>query len=318
MKMKKKVPILISSMRNSPRLPILIRRLKKFNLKYKVFYGLNENEKNKKIIYKFYNQKLSKKRMGREMGFHEIGTNYTQMRMFKYAQKKKYNNVILMADDVYPSQMFKEWIDKRVYFTGNKNIGFQCVPTGVLYNKYSTVLNKRIKIYKAKTHLFNSNCNQHTIGYIKKFIKITKGKSIGNGDFPFNLKKNNLELLQTVPFLTYHDDESFSYINKDRERFEKPYFKKFRNFIYKKFSTKNINLILNFFRYFYYLLFIPIFLRKYKNLEYYIEYYFEKFFYKFVSIFTKRYIDIENIYSLKSTYPPDLKKYCKPKVFNIK
>lgn len=315
--MKKKIPILISSMRKSTRLPILLKRLKKFNLKYKIFYGLEENDKNKKIIYKFYNKKVSRKRMGREMGYNEIATNYTQMRMFKYALKKKYNNVILMADDVYPSKMFKEWIDKKIYFTGNKNIGFQCVPTGVLYNKYKTVLNNKVKIYKAKTHLFNSNCNQHTIGYIKKFVKITNEKSIGNGDYPFNLKKHNLELLQTVPFLTYHDDDGISNMKKDRQNFEKIYFKSLRNFLYRKFSTKRINLIFNFFRFIYYILFIPVILRKHKNLDYYFEYYFEKFVYKFISIFNKRYIDVENIYTLKSTYPKDLKKYCKPRVFNI-
>ena len=317
MKIKKKIPILISSMRNSTRLPILLKRLKKFNLRYKVFYGLEENDKNKKIIYKFYNKKISRKRMSREMGFNEIATNYTQMRMFKHALKKKYNNVILMADDVYPSYMLKEWIDKKIYFTGNKNIGFQCVPTGILYSKYKTVLNNKVKIHKAKTHLFNSNCNQHTIGYIKKFIKITNGKSIGNGDYPFNLKKHNLELFQTIPFLYYNDDRGFSYMKKDRQKYEKIYFKSLRNFLYRKFSTKKINLIFNFFRFIYYILFIPVILRKHKNLEYYLEYYFEKFVYKLISVFSKRYIDVESIYTLKSTYPKDLKKYCKPRVFNI-
>ena len=77
------------------------------------------------------------------------------------------------------------------------------------------------------------------------------------------------------------------------------------------------NLIFNFFRFIYYILFIPVILRKHKNLDYYFEYYFEKFVYKFICIFNKRYIDVENIYTLKSTYPKDLKKYCKPRVFNI-
>jgi hypothetical protein len=315
--MRKKVPILISSMKNSPRLPILIRRLKKFNLKYKVFYGLDENKKNKKIIYKFYNKKVTTNRLSREMGFNEIGSNHTQMKMFKYAIKKKFSNVILMGDDTYPSRMFKEWIDSKIYFTGNKNIGFQCVPTGILYNKYSTVLNNKVKIYRAKTHLYNSNCNQHTIGYIKKFLKITKGKSIGQGDYPFDLRKYNLELFQTLPFLCYPDDRGFSYLHKDRKALEKTYFKNVRKFLYKNFSTKIVNLTLNFLRYIYYIMFIPFILRKYRNLDYYIEFFFEKFFYKLISKFSNNYIDIENIYALKSSYPDDLKKYCKHRVFNI-
>jgi len=314
--MKKQIPILISSMKDSPRLPILIKRFKKFNLKYKVFYGLEENKKNKEIIYKFYNKKISVKRLSRNMGYNEIGSNYTQMRMFQYAVKKKFSNVILMADDVYPSRMFKEWVDKRIYFTGNKNIGFQCAPTGVLHNECIKVLNGKVKIHKAKTHLFNSNCNQHTIGYIKKFLKITKGKSIGQGDYPFDLRKYNLELFQTLPFLVYPDDRGFSYIRNDRNALEKTSFKNMRKFLYKIFSTKLLNLISNFFRYFYYLTFTPFILRKYKNLDYYIEYFFEKFFYKLISKFSKNYIDVENIYCLKSSYPSDLKKYLKLKVYN--
>jgi hypothetical protein len=231
--MNKKILILISSMKNSPRLPRLINRLKKFNLKYKIFYGLEEgNIKNKNIIYKHYNRLLTKKRLGREMGFNEIGTNYTQIRMFKYAIKKKLENFILMGDDTYHSYMLKEWIDNKIYFKGNKNIGFQCFPPGILYKKFTTELSNKVKIYKSKTHLFNSNCNQHTIGYIKKFLKITRGKSIGQGDYPFNLKKNNLELLQTVPFLCYPDDHGFSYLRKDRKTLENTYFKNLRRLIY--------------------------------------------------------------------------------------
>jgi hypothetical protein len=64
-------------------------------------------------------------------------------------------------------------------------------------------------------------------------------------------------------------------------------------------------------------MFIPFILRKYKNLDYYIEHFFEKFFYKLIIKFYKKYIDIDDIYALKSSYPDDLKKYSGHRVFNV-
>ena len=48
-----------------------------------------------------------------------------------------------------------------------------------------------------------------------------------------------------------------------------------------------------------------------------MEYYFDKQFCKIKNFFLNCYIDIEKIYALKSTYPKDLKKYAKARVFNV-
>ena len=48
----KKIPLIVMSMKSSPRLPILLKILKKLNLKYKIFYGLTG--KNMEEIKKVY------------------------------------------------------------------------------------------------------------------------------------------------------------------------------------------------------------------------------------------------------------------------
>lgn len=316
--MKPKITIFVMSMKKSIRRKYLIKKLKKLKLKYKIFYGIEgKNKKEKKIIYSQYNRKKVLSYVGREMGFNEIGGMYSIIRAYKYAIKKKLNNIIMFDDDFYPSSAFKEWVDSRVYFEGNKIIQFQCMPPGFLKKESISVLNGKVKVYHAKTHLFNPGGAQVTIGYMKKFLKITKGKTIGLGDYPFNLFKHNIELMQTVPFLGYPDNRGHSYMVPDRKTFDKTSFVKLRKFLYRKFSTQKINYIFNILRIPYYLFFIPFLLGKYKNIDHYMEYYFDKQLCKIKNFFLNCYIDIEKIYSKKSTYPKDLKKYAKARVFNV-
>jgi len=316
--MAKKIIIFLSTMKKSPRTKFIIKRLKQLNLKYKIFYGIEgKNEREKKIIYSQYDKERVLSHLGREMGFNEIAGQWKMITMFKYAVKKKYQNIIYFDDDFYPSYLFKEWINKKIYFKGNKIIQFQCMPPGFLEKRSISVLNDKIKVHYARTHLFNSGASQVTIGFIKKFLKITKGKTIGVGDYPFNFFKNDIQLMQTIPFMGYPDERGFSYLSEERKYTERTSFKKIRRFIYKHFSTEKVNYILNFIRIPYYLFFIPFLLRKYKNLDYYMEYYFDKQFCKIKNFFFNSYIDIEKIYALKKYYPKDLKKYVKPRVFNV-
>lgn len=316
--MSQKIIIFVSTMKNSPRLKYLTKRLKQLRLKYKIFYGIEgKNEKERKIIYSQYNRKKVLAHVGREMGFNEIANMWKMITMFKYALKKKYKNVIFFDDDFYPSYLFKEWINQKIYFNGNKIIQFQCSPPGFLEKKSISVLNNKVKVHYARTHLFNPGAAHVTIGFIKKFLKITKGKTIGIGDYPFNFFKNDITLMQTIPFMGYPVDHGFSYLAQDRKYLERTYFIKFKRFLYKKFSTEKINYYLNLLRIPYYLFFIPFLLRKYKNFDYYVEYYFDKQFCKIKNFFLNCYIDIEKIYALKSTYPKDIKKYAKPRVANI-
>jgi hypothetical protein len=47
-----------------------------------------------------------------------------------------------------------------------------------------------------------------------------------------------------------------------------------------------------------------------------MEYYFEKYFYKLINPIFNFYIDIQDICILKSSYPSDLKKFAKYRVFD--
>ena len=190
------------------------------------------------------------------------------------------------------------------------------MPPGFLQKKYLSALNDKVKVYYAQTHLFNPGAAQVTIGFMKKFLKITNGKTIGVGDYPFNFSKNGIKLMLTIPFMGYPDDKGFSYLSDERKYTERPLLINFRKFLYKIFGIKLINTIFNFFRIPYYILFIPFLFRKYKNFDYYIEYYFEKYFYKLINPIFNFYIDIQNIYTLKSSYPKDLKKFAKYRVFD--
>jgi len=313
----KKIPIIIMSMKSSPRLPILLERLKELDLKYKIFYGLegkNKNEINK--VYSFYDKQKVIARTGREMGFNEIGSAYTCLRVYEYCLKKKFKNVIIMNDDFYPSKLLKEWINKKIYFQGNVIVGFNCVPPGFLKKKFKILLDGKIKIHEARTHLFNSGCNQITSQYIKKFFHITKKKIIGNGDYPFNLKKHGITMYQTLPFLAAQNDKNFSFLASDRDKLERISFRNFRQILYKKFNVKFINKIFNLFRIPYYILFIPFIFLKYKNINYYFEYYLEKNYLKLINLIFKINLDIEDLYDNKSNYPYDLKKFTKYRVFD--
>ena len=86
--MKKKIEIIVGSMKSSARLPRLIKRLKKFNLKYKIFYGFYGNKQSEvNKVYSHYDKKKVVNRIGRELGFNEMSGNYTSIRIYKYAQK---------------------------------------------------------------------------------------------------------------------------------------------------------------------------------------------------------------------------------------
>ena len=103
-----KLPLIVLSMKSSPRLPILLKTLNKLNLKCKIFYGLTgKNKEEIKKVYSIYERQKVVNRTGREMGFNEIGSQYTVLRVLKYCVKKKYKNVIVMNDDCHPSKLFK-------------------------------------------------------------------------------------------------------------------------------------------------------------------------------------------------------------------
>ena len=309
--MNNKTSIFILSMPNSPRLPYLEKRLKAIGIKkYKVFngsYGKTPKERHK--IYSFYNKVFAKDYIGREMSFNEIGAATTSIKVYRYIVKKNIKNSIIMTDDIYPSIILKQWIENKIFFKGNQVIGFFCAPSGFLEKEnYKTIFSKeKIFIHTARTHIFVSQCMQVTLGFCKKYLKVTKGKVSGQNDFPFNLRKNKIKISQTIPYLAYPADRGISFVSSDRESCNKAIFsKKIKNIITSFLILKKLFF---FVRAIYYLSYLGYFIQSKGNLDYYNEYYFEKSKIFIINFFTNKYIDIYKIIQKKDNYPKDLKRF---------
>jgi hypothetical protein len=306
--MSHKAKLFILSMKNSPRLIILKKRLKELGIKnYKIFYGTDINIKNrKKFIYPQYNKKIAESYIGRSMTINEIDCELTAMKVYKYIIKKKIKNAIVMHDDVYPSKFFKKWIDIKFFLTGPNIIGFFCAPPGFLQKKESVKFSKNLKIslHSAKTHVFIGWCVQINYDFCKHYMRITKGMVCGLNDFAFNFKRAGIGVFQTIPYLVYPDDKGLSYIRNERDNLEKPLLS---NSIKKKFIIKEIVIL---FRTIWHATFVGYFFKK-CSLNYYKEYYFEKYKIYFINFFSRIYININEIYNDEKNYPKEFKKIVK-------
>ena len=309
--MNKEFQLIILSMPKSPRLFSLKKRLKELRIKdYKIFYGNNgDTKQKKKIVYSYYNKEKVEKFIGRSMTFNEIGAELTTIKTYKYIVKNKIKNAIIMHDDIYPSQFFKEWIDNKFFLNGLKIIGFFSAPPGFLRKKPDKILkNGKFYLYSAKTHIFISQCMQITYNFCKFYLNATKGKVCGQNDFSFNFKKRGIRVFQTVPYLVYPNDKGISFLKEERNSIEKPIIS---ISLKEKISQYNIlRKFLNLLRIIYYLSFLPYFFKNY-SYNYYKEYFFDKYKISLINFFLRKYIDINNQYADRKNYPNDLKKLVK-------
>jgi|694.fasta_scaffold110555_4 hypothetical protein len=309
--MNRDFQLIILSMPKSPRIFLLKKRLKELKIKnYKLFYGNNGSNKEKKnIVYSYYNKKKAEKFIGRPMTFNEIGAEVTTIRAYKYIVKNRIKNAIIMHDDIYPSVLFKEWVDKKFFLNGLKIIGFFSAPPGFLRKKSSKILmSTKISLHHAKTHVFISQCMQITYDFCKFYLNFTKSRVCGQNDFSFNFKKNGIQVFQTIPYLVYPDDKGISFLKEERNIIEKPLLSiKVKERISKYTALRKF---LNLLRIIYYLSFIPFFFKE-CSYSYYKEYFFDKYKISLINFFLRRYIDINKQYVDSKNYPNDLKKFVK-------
>jgi len=308
----KNFELIILSMPKSPRLFFLKKRLKKLNINnYKIFFGNPGNTRNqRKIIYSHYNKKKAENFIGRKMTFNEIGAEFTTIRVYNYIVKNKIQNAIVMHDDVYPSKLFKKWIDSKIYLSGLKIIGFFCSQTGFLRKTpdYKLLKGRRICLHQAKTHIFISQCMQINFDFCKYYLSIVKNKVCGQNDFAFNFKKAGIKIFQTIPYLVYPDDKGVSFLRDERHKAERPFFSiKFKQKI-SKYSL--VRSLLNLLRIFFYISCAPYLFRKY-SYSYYKEYFFDKYKISFVNFFLRKYLDVNTIYVMNNNYPKELTKFIK-------
>ena len=307
--MSKRAKIFIMSMKNSPRLVILKKRLNEIGIvQFRIFYGNDGSTKKKRnIVYSLYDKKKVEYNLGRKMTFNEIGAEYTILRIYKYILKHKVKNAIIMFDDVYPSFEFQKWLDAKIFLKGPKIISFFCAPPGFLEKKPIKIFtNLNISLHPATTHLFAGWCFQVNIAFCQRYLKATNGKVCGASDFPFNFKIAGIDILQTLPYLLFPNDRGVSYLRKERTLIDKsliPFNLK------KEINKINIlNNILIFFRIIWYVSFIGYFFRN-CSLAYYKEYFFSKYVTYLINFISSNYISINKVHKKLETYPPDLKKF---------
>jgi GR25 family glycosyltransferase involved in LPS biosynthesis len=295
------IKVLIISLKNSKRVSVLKKRLKSINIDYKIVEGINGKEifrKNKQHL--IYNKRKTLKNISRELSPQEVGATASHIKAYKYIVKNKIKQAIIMEDDAYPSNYMLEWIKNNVEIENNKILSFYSYPNGFLKKKYyKTVLDKKIFLHNSVTHIFNNSCYQINNYTCKEILKITKGKVIGLGDWPFLICSSKIKLAVTIPFLCVINDNGFSYVRKSQEIFTK------KNFLIRKIIHKDIISIL---RIPYYLSYLPYFLGKYKNKKFYYEHFFYKQFIRIYNYIFNSYYNLETIYYKPKFYWKDLQK----------
>jgi len=298
------IPIFILSLKGSPRLSILKKRLNHIGLKYKIIYGINGNDKkNNALLKKIYNKKISEFNLGRKMANPEIAASYGHLKIFKKIVKGNIKKAIILEDDAWPSKSLFTWAKKNCSVDNVNIISFHCYSGFVKREVFSKLLNK-FNIHIAKTHLHNNSAFQIDIDTCKKIIKLTKGKVINIPDWPINFIKNNVTSSIALPYLVVIDDNNFSFIRNKRKKLVKTHY-------IKKILPKKIT---NFLLIIYYIFFIPYFTRRYPNINFYLEYFFNKKISLIKNFFLRNLIITEDIDLNKNYYSRDIRAKLQKKI----
>lgn len=299
--MNEKIKVFILSLKGSKRIDNLKKRLKKINIDYRILFGINGNlKKNHDKLRKLYNRKRTENYIGRQLAFPEIAASYAHINVYKIIKKEKIKNAIVMEDDVYPSEDLAKWIKNKIKIKDNYILSFYAYPAlGFIYKKsQSKKINSSIAIHDAKTHLFNSSCYQINLNTCKKILKILDNKVCGFGDWPFNLKKNKINLGVTLPYLNTFINDSSNTANA-REKLTKESF---------NFKYKLPNYLQNILRIFYYLSFFPFLSKKYNNFDFYYEQFFFKYLQLVNNFFLRKYLNTSEIFYNRNYYSLDLQE----------
>jgi glycosyl transferase family 25 len=308
--MIKNIQVFIISLKNNKRRKDIIKRLRKIKINFKIIKGVNGNlyyQKNKLDL--IYDKKQTIKNIDRELSPPEIGSAASHLKIYKYILKNKISQAIIMEDDAFPSELLFEWIKNKINTPTNAILSFYAYNGGFLEKKtYKKIINNKISIHRAYTHIFNNSCYQINNSTAKKILKITKNKVCGFADWPFRLKKSKIKLFVTIPFLAFINDKGDSYVKESRKKFTG------NNNILKKIIPGRIFDLL---RMIYHICYIPFLFRRYKNKEFYDEFFFDKELAKIKNFFTDLYFDLSKIYFEKKYYYNDLKKYLHLRIDDI-
>ena len=296
------ITILIISLKKSKRVKFLINRLKKLDLKYKIINGINGRELHKeKKLDKYADEKIIKKKIGRDMSPSEIGAAASHIKAYKFIVKNKIQRAVIFEDDAFPSIKFKNWIKSTTFNESNAILSFFAYPSGYLNkNKIKKYDNNNIEVFLSKTHIYSCGCYLINNQTAKKILRISKGKVINYPDWSFSKITDKISLFVTVPFLVVMSDRGISNLSSDRNKILIK-----SNNIFKKLSSKNFLFLPKIFYYLFFLLFIFI---QYFFLTFYLEHYFIKNYFRLKNIFFDSEIDLYKVSYNRNYYVKDLRR----------
>jgi GR25 family glycosyltransferase involved in LPS biosynthesis len=298
----KKIKVLIIALKNSKRLPYLRKKLNKLKIKFKVIEGINGNYYYKeKKLNKISNEKIIYKTIGRTMSPSEIGAAASHIKAYKFIVKNNIDQAIIFEDDAIPSNILKEWINNNYELDNNQILSFFAYPSGFLEKRpFKKILNNKISLYYAKTHIYSNSCYQINNYTCKKILSITKGKVIGLADWPFNTSAHLIRLIVTLPFLTVINDRGLSNLSASRNKILGK-----KNILIKKLIPKSILPIIELL---YYIFYIPYLFGKYKNLQFYKEHFYKKKIELMKNYFFKSSLNLYEMSYKTQFYIDDLKE----------
>jgi GR25 family glycosyltransferase involved in LPS biosynthesis len=298
----KKIKVLIIALKNSKRLPYLRKKLNKLKIKFKVIEGINGNYYYKeKKLNKISNEKKIYKTIGRTMSPSEIGAAASHIKAYKFIVKNNIDQAIIFEDDAIPSNILKEWINNNYELDNNQILSFFAYPSGFLEKRpFKKILNNKISLYYAKTHIYSNSCYQINNYTCKKILSITKGKVIGLADWPFNTSAHLIRLIVTLPFLTVINDRGLSNLSASRNKILGK-----KNILIKKLIPKSILPIIELL---YYIFYIPYLFGKYKNLQFYKEHFYKKKIELMKNYFFKSSLNLYEMSYKTQFYIDDLKE----------
>ena len=291
------IPIFLLTTKKTKRKKTVIKRLKKLKLDFKTIYGLNaKNSKNQNFLSKIYNKKEAIKNTNRELSFFDIACAHVHLKIYKEIVRNKIKSAIIIEDDCFLSKEIWQWAK-----INEKNIiKYDLIqlfsPDGFLINKFEKI-NSRFKIYKSASKLSTTTCYQINLKTCIYILKKTKEKVCSVADWPLNFQIDNIKHYMVLPLVACIQTNHLQTSTNKGVHLKR----------LKRSQIKENIPFYSFISAIYYILHIPFIFNKEINYNYYKEEYFSRKVIYLKSLFTKNYINIENILKDKKFYSKDLR-----------
>lgn len=290
------IPIFVLTLRNSKREKTIKELLNKYELNYKIFYGVDGRKiKNHNFLRKIYNKKKAEYNLGRKMPYSEISASYGHLKIYKYIIKNKVENALILEDDAWPSNKLKKILKLKKLPIDYDIIGLNCYD-GFVYKKPDIKILNKFNIHEAYTHLINISAYIISIRACDIIVKKTKGKVVNVPDWPINFMKNKIKSCILLPYPVIIDDKNCSYLRNDRAKLTPVN-------IFKKFIP---NTFFDFLSFLFYFLHIPYLNGRYPNYDFYKEHFFDKKKAFIKNMFFKNLINTKKIIHQKKFYLKEL------------